>query len=41
MQNISSRLCTTILELLLPGAAEISVSVTSAWQELDTAQDFQ
>jgi len=28
MQNISSSLYTTILELLLPGAAEFSVSVT-------------
>jgi len=28
MQNISSSLCTTILELWLPGAAESSVSVT-------------
>jgi hypothetical protein len=40
MQNISSSLCTTILEILLPVDAESSVSVTSGWQEPDTAQDF-
>ena len=28
MQNVSSSLCTTIPELLLPGAAESSVSLT-------------
>jgi hypothetical protein len=40
MQNISSSLCTTILELLLPGAAESSASVTNWLTKSDTAQDL-
>jgi len=39
MKYFSSSLCTTILKLLLPGAAESSESVTKKLTKPDTDQD--
>ena len=40
MQNFSPSLCTTVLELWLPGAAQFQEVYQSGWQEPHTAQDF-